>query len=70
MSTDRFFMLFAGIVVLVSALLAWLVSPWWLLLAAFIGVHLIQAAFTGFCPLIMILKSMGLMGLKPGEIFR
>ncbi len=67
MSTDRFFMLFAGIVVLVSALLTWLVSPWWLLLAAFIGVHLIQAAFTGFCPLVMILKS---MGLKPGEIFR
>ncbi|MGM0554213.1 MAG: YgaP family membrane protein [Pseudomonadota bacterium] len=66
MSTDRFFMVFAGVVVLVSALLTWLFSPWWLLLAVFIGVHLIQAAFTGFCPLIMVLKA---MGLKPGEIF-
>ncbi|OOC09474.1 MULTISPECIES: YgaP family membrane protein [Thioalkalivibrio] len=67
MSTDRFFMLFAGIVVLISALLTWAASPWWLLLAVFIGVHLIQASFTGFCPLVKILKS---TGLKPGEIFR
>ncbi|WP_019568936.1 DUF2892 domain-containing protein [Thioalkalivibrio sp. ALMg13-2] len=66
MSTDRFFILFAGIVVLISVLLTWLASPWWLLLAVFMGIHLIQASFTGFCPLVMILKS---MGLKPGEIF-
>ncbi|WP_038050884.1 DUF2892 domain-containing protein [Thioalkalivibrio sp. ALJ1] len=66
MSTDRFFMLFAGIVVLVSALLTWVASTWWLLLAVFIGAHLIQASFTGFCPLVKILKS---LGLKPGEIF-
>ncbi|WP_018140980.1 DUF2892 domain-containing protein [Thioalkalivibrio sp. ALJ7] len=66
MSTDRFFMLFAGIVVLVSALLTWVASTWWLLLAVVIGAHLIQASFTGFCPLVKILKS---LGLKPGEIF-
>ncbi|WP_018864069.1 MULTISPECIES: YgaP family membrane protein [Thioalkalivibrio] len=66
MNLDRFFLVFAGIVVLISALLAWAASGWWLLLTVFIGVHLIQSAFTGFCPLAMVLKS---LGMKPGEIF-
>ncbi|ADC71509.1 conserved hypothetical protein [Thioalkalivibrio sp. K90mix] len=67
MNLDRFFLVFAGIVVLISALLTWAASGWWLLLTVFIGVHLIQSAFTGFCPLAMVLKS---LGMKPGEIFR
>jgi len=67
MSIDRVFLVFAGIVVLISVLLAWTASSWWLLLGLFIGIHLIQVAFTGFCPLAMILRS---VGVKPGEIFR
>ena len=51
---------------LLSAALAWLVSPYWLLLAAFIGVNLLQAAFTGFCPLAIVLKK---VGVKPGILF-
>lgn len=40
----------AGTLVLLSVLLAVLVSPWWLVLAAFVGLNLLQSSFTGFCP--------------------
>jgi hypothetical protein len=40
----------AGTMILASLALAHWVSPWWLLLTAFVGVNLIQSAFTGFCP--------------------
>lgn len=66
MSIDRVVMAFAGTVVLVSLLLSQLVSPWWLLLAAFAGLNLLQAAFTGFCPLAKILK---VVGVKSGPAF-
>ena len=39
----------AGTFVLTSLVLSQLVSPWWLLLAAFVGVNLIQSAITGWC---------------------
>ncbi len=39
----------AGILVLLSAVLASLVSPWWLTLAAFVGLNLLQSAFTNYC---------------------
>ncbi|MBC8206213.1 MAG: DUF2892 domain-containing protein [Kiritimatiellaeota bacterium] len=51
---------FAGIMILISVLVAWLVSEWWLLFTAFIGINLIQSAFTGFCPAAMILKLFGM----------
>lgn len=56
MSIDRIIMAFAGTMILLSLLLAQLFSPWWLLLTAFVGVNLLQAAFTGLCPLAMALK--------------
>jgi hypothetical protein len=66
MSIDRIVLAFAGTVILVSVALAYLHSPAWLLLTAFVGLNLLQSAFTGFCPLAMILKA---MGVKPGEAF-
>ncbi|MFA7256548.1 MAG: DUF2892 domain-containing protein [Kiritimatiellales bacterium] len=51
---------FAGIMILISVLLVATVSKWWLLFTAFIGVNLIQSAFTGFCPAAMLLKKLGL----------
>ena len=50
--------LLAGTLVLTSLLLAWLVSPWWLILAAFVGVNLIQSSFTRFCPAEMIIAKL------------
>lgn len=66
MSIDRIVMAFAGTVILVSLALSQLHSPLWLWLTAFVGVNLFQAAFTGFCPLAIILKK---LGAKPGVAF-
>ena len=63
---DRLVLAFAGTVVLLGLLLGVLVNPRWLLLAAFVGLNLLQSAFTGFCPLARILKS---FGVRPGAAF-
>jgi hypothetical protein len=60
MNVDRAVLAFAGSLVLLSAALTWLVSPYWLLLTAFIGANMLQAAFTGFCPAAMIFRRLGL----------
>ncbi len=67
MNVDRAVMAFAGSVVLISLVLSQLVSPWWLLLTAFVGLNLLQASFTGFCPLAILLRK---FGLAPGSAFR
>lgn len=46
---------FAGTFILISLALAYYVSPLWLGFTAFVGANLLQSAFTGFCPLEMIL---------------
>jgi len=60
MSIDRVVLAFAGAMVLISLALGLLVSPYWFLLTAFVGLNLFQSAFTGFCPLAIILKKLGL----------
>jgi hypothetical protein len=67
MTLDRAVLAFAGLVVLVSLVLAHLFSPWWLLLAAFAGVNMIQSAFTGFCPAAIVFKK---LGVPLGTAFR
>ena len=67
MSIDRFVMAFAGGMILISLMLSWIHSPYWLILTAFVGGNLFQAAFTGFCPLAIILKK---VGLRPGVAFK
>lgn len=59
MSIDRAVMAFAGFMVLASLGLSQILSPWWLLLTAFVGVNLIQASFTGFCPAAILFKRLG-----------
>jgi len=66
MSIDRIVLAFAGSMIILSLLLSYFVSPYWLALAAFVGVNLLQSAFTGFCPLAMILKK---AGVHPGAAF-
>lgn len=67
MSIDRIVIAFAGAMVLLSILLSLVHSSYWLFLTAFVGINLFQAAFTGFCPLAVILKK---IGLKPGVAFK
>lgn len=66
MSIDRVVMAFAGVVILASVVLAVQVNINWLWLTGFVGLNLFQSAFTGFCPLAMILKK---MGFKTGQAF-
>lgn len=49
----------AGSFVLVSLGLGYLHSPYWHLFTAFVGVNLLQSAFTGFCPLEAVLRRLG-----------
>jgi hypothetical protein len=67
MNIDRAVLAFAGLMVLASVTLAWAVSPYWLLLGGFVGLNLLQSAFTGFCPLAILLRR---FGLQSGCAFR
>lgn len=67
MNIDRAVMAFAGSVVIVSLVLAHFISPWWLLLTLFVGLNMLQASFTGFCPLAIVLRR---FGVKSGKAFQ
>ena len=67
MNIDRAVFAFAGLMVLVSLALGLLVNPYWFLLTGFVGLNLLQSAFTGFCPAAMIFKR---CGLREGNAFR
>lgn len=66
MSLDRAVLAFAGVMVLVSVLLTAFVHPYFVWFTAFIGVNMLQSAFTGFCPAAMIFKK---LGFRPGCAF-
>ena len=63
MNLDRTLFAFAGSMILISVALTYFVSPWWLLLTAFVGANLLQMAFTGFCPAAIVFRK---FGVKPG----
>ncbi|MCB1948986.1 MAG: DUF2892 domain-containing protein [Burkholderiales bacterium] len=66
MTIDRAVIAVAGSFILLSLLLAHFHSDNWLWFTAFVGANLLQSAFTGFCPMAMILKK---LGIKPGSAF-
>jgi hypothetical protein len=57
---------FAGVMTLLSVVLTVYVSPYFLWFTVFIGLNLLQSAFTGFCPAAMIFKK---LGAKAGNAF-
>jgi hypothetical protein len=59
MNLDRAVMAFAGLMILLSLALTRLVSPWFWLFTAFIGLNLLQASVTGFCPAAMVFRKLG-----------
>lgn len=67
MNLDRVMFAFAGSMVLLSVLLTYFISPAWLLLTAFVGLNMLQASFTGFCP---AAKVFSLLGVKSGCAFK
>lgn len=66
MSIDKAVMAFAGFMVLASLALGYFHSPYWFLLNAFVGLNLIQASLTGFCPAAIVFKR---LGARPGCAF-
>jgi hypothetical protein len=66
MSIDRIVLAVAGTMVLLSLLLGYFVSPYWYLFTAFVGANLLQSAFTGTCPLVLVLRK---IGVRSGAAF-
>jgi len=60
MTVERGVRLMGGAMVLISLLLAHFVSPYWLWLTAFVGLNLLQSAFTNWCPAMLMLRAAGL----------
>ncbi len=60
MTVDRALRLMAGLMILLSLLLAHYFSPNWLWFTAFIGLNLLQSSFTNWCPAMAIFRAMGL----------
>ncbi|TXH62728.1 MAG: DUF2892 domain-containing protein [Thiothrix sp.] len=59
MTIDRMVLAMAGVIVLLSVLLAVYHNINWLWLTGFVGLNLLQSAFTGFCPAAIIFKKLG-----------
>ncbi len=59
MTTHDLIRLLAGSVTLLGVALTYFVSPWFLLVPAFVGANLIQSVFTGFCPPTLLLRKLG-----------
>ena len=66
MSIDRIIIMVAGFVIIASVVLSQVHHAYWLALTLFVGANLLQSSFTGFCPIVKILKA---MGSKPGQAF-
>lgn len=62
MNVDRYLRLIAGFFVVVSVVLAHYHSPYWLLFTGFVGLNLFQSAFTNWCPMMTILRKLGVKG--------
>jgi hypothetical protein len=56
MTINEYLRLIAGMMILLSVVLAQLISPQWYWLTLFIGVNLVQSAFTKWCPMITLLQ--------------
>ena len=59
MTIERYLRAIAGSFVLVTVLLAHYHSPYWLFFTGFVGLNLLQSAFTNWCPMITLLKKLG-----------
>jgi hypothetical protein len=69
MTMDRYLRMMAGFFVLLSLALGAWVNPNWYYFTAFVGLNLFQSAFTNWCPMITILKKLGVKSC-PHEVAR
>jgi hypothetical protein len=66
MNIDKAVFCFAGVMILLSLTLSQLHNINWLWLTGFVGVNMLQASFSGFCPIAKLFKK---LGMKPGTAF-
>ena len=66
MNVDRLVFAVAGSLILLSVILSQVHSPNWLYFTAFVGANLLQSSITGFCPMAVILKK---IGVRSGHAF-
>jgi hypothetical protein len=59
MTVNRYLRMIAGFFVMLSLLLGYTVSPYWYLFTAFVGLNLFQSAFSNWCPMITLLRKLG-----------
>ncbi len=59
MKVERLLRLIAGGIVMLTLALGYWVSPYWYLFTAFVGLNLFQSAFTNWCPMMSILRKLG-----------
>ena len=62
MNIERFLRLIAGALVMLTVTLGYYVHPYWLLFTGFIGANLFQSAFTNWCPMMTLLRKLGVRG--------
>jgi hypothetical protein len=56
MTIERYLRMAAGLFIITTIALGYFVSPYWYLFTAFVGLNLLQSAFTNWCPLMAILR--------------
>ena len=66
MNIDRLVFAVAGSFILLSVILSQIHSPYWLYFTAFVGANLLQSSISGFCPMAVILKK---IGVQAGHAF-
>ncbi len=66
MTIERYLRLIAGFFVMLSVALGHWVSPYWYLFTAFVGLNLFQSAFTNWCPMMTILRKLGVQDSAEG----
>ena len=65
MTVERYLRLIAGLFVMLSLALGYWLSPYWLLFTAFVGLNLFQSGFTNWCPMMTILRKLGVKETQP-----
>lgn len=67
MTIERYVRLVAGSFVLISLALGHWVHPYWYLFTAFVGLNLFQSAFSDWCPMMTLLRQLGVERAKVAE---
>jgi hypothetical protein len=65
MTVERYLRLIAGVFVMGTVALGYWVNPYWFLFTAFVGLNLFQSAFTNWCPMMTVLRKLGVAEQAP-----